>query len=211
MGMFDTILVKTLLPLKVAQKKILTKTNWENVDFQTKDLENMLGHFEIRKNGSLYLRKAKNETKRIMSEKEEAKIRKSGKFCWPYETIEKNVKYVKFKHTGDVCFYTHLIDDKENEWWVEFKATFVEGDLKGKIKQILFEFRQTAEQIKKNNDEFEGKLDAHYNHPWTRTKRFLNKITFNNWRMFWVYISRGLSFISNRTQKLSFFLNRHLA
>ena len=51
MGMYDTIKIKTQLPLPEEVKEL--NIDWEKVEYQTKDLDNCLSEYIISENGKL--------------------------------------------------------------------------------------------------------------------------------------------------------------
>ena len=133
MGMFDTIYVKKALPLS-KELKALKDIKWEECDFQTKDLENLLSTYEITKAGKLRYK----EVQREWVDDEEAFLKGYMK--------EISSKWVDTKHTGKVRFYHNFSTNKSNvnifsdtlddetdlegyDWWVEFEAEFVKGKL----------------------------------------------------------------------------------
>ena len=210
--MFDTIYfnkdeISLALPKKIKNK--FDHINWEEVDFQTKDLENTLTSFKV-KNGKLYYEKVNGEQVRVISEVEEKKKRKKGEFCWPYEFKVKSRSYKLFKHTGDVEFYTHIADVDGDEWWVDFTIKLVDGVQKGKIKLIRHEIFRTAKEIAKQEKEFEEMLQKQKKSFAYKFKKFMNLITFDYWRQFWRKVYTGLSFINAKIIKLQFFISRHL-
>jgi len=211
MGMFDTIYCERKLPLTKEIKKAFPDTDWSKADFQTKDLDNTLATYAIKKNGTLNFLRVEGESVRVVSEEEEKKIRKQKKFCWPYEFVEKSRKYEKCNYTGTVNFYYYQEDRDNNTWDLEFTATFVDGKL---TKLILdsAEIIHTAEENAANEKAWKDKLEAHKNHPWTKTKRFLNSITFCYWSRFWGnYVSRVLHWLGQKLLKLQIWIVRNIA
>ena len=135
--MFDTIYVKKKLPLTKELKAL--NVEWDELDFQTKDLENLLDSYEITKAGKL----KHFWQKRKWKDDDDAFLK--GYF----EVVEEEWRDVK--HHGTITFYTSICDSKEhhwdlhkdeeqlsyddieliegNDWWVEFEATFTKGKL----------------------------------------------------------------------------------
>ena len=209
--MFDTIYCEKKLPLTKEIKNAFPDTNWSKADFQTKDLDNTLATYSIKKNGTLNFLRVEGESVRVVSEEEEKKIRKQRKFCWPYEFVEKSRKYEKCDHTGTVNFYYYQEDKDDNTWDLEFTATFVKGKLTGLVLDSA-EIIQTAEQNAASEKAWKDKLEAHEKHLWTKTKKILNKITFGYWSRFWGNkVSRALYWVSQKLQKLQLWIIRNLA
>jgi len=189
--MFDTVLCERKLPLTKEIKKAFPNRDWSKADFQTKDLDNTLSTYYIKKNGYLYTEQVEGENVRIMTEAEEKKIKNQGKFCWPYKYVESSRTSIKEKITNTINFYSYDDDEKGNTWDIEFDAEIVKGKLKS-IKLVKAEIVHTAEQNAENERKWQERIDAYEKHPWTKTKKLLNKITFNYWRKFWDKVSRGL-------------------
>jgi hypothetical protein len=76
MGMFDNIKCELPLPLNKKEQKIFSNVDWNDRVFQTKDTDCTLSTYSIRKNGKLYGLFIEGESVRVISEKEENKIKK---------------------------------------------------------------------------------------------------------------------------------------
>jgi hypothetical protein len=157
MGMFDTIFVKKKLPLTKELKAL--DVNWEELDFQTKDLENLLDTYEITKSGKL----------KHLWQRREWKEDSSSFLGGYYDVVEEEWKDVDFH--GTINFYTSYctnntkhwdfyneeeqltFDDIEvihgDDWWVEFEAIFTKGKL-DKIRLIKAEKTPVKERIYNN-------------------------------------------------------------
>ena len=208
--MFDTILVKQPLPFTNKELETFSNINWDDQDFQTKCTDCTLSTYVIKKN-ALYAHRVKGKLIRTMTKEEEKKIKKQGKFCWPYKFVEESRKSVLQKFNGEIIFYTSLIDKEGNEWWVDFSAKFLNGKLQGKIKKLQLKLSYTAKQIKKQNLEWEAKHEADRKKLHNRFRVFINKITFNYWRYTWWKISKGIRFITSRINNLDIWINRYVA
>jgi len=141
MGMFDNVICKVPLPVKVRCKPALW---WKTAEFQTKDLDNALFDYEIRKSG-LWRRHVEYD---VVETEEYKKDKKAGGFLdlgWYME--EKNSKWKKENYTGTVNFYNIIFDvDGSNDLDVEFQALFKDGNLDGKIKLVEWELTDNAER-----------------------------------------------------------------
>jgi len=209
--MFDTVYCEKKLPLTKEIKKAFPNTDWSKADFQTKDLDNTLATYSIKKNGTLNFLRVEGESVRVVSEVEEKKIRKQKKFCWPYEFVEKSRKYEKYDYTGSVNFYYYKEDNSNNTWDIEFTATFIKGKLTDLVLDSA-EIIHTAEENAATEKRWKDSLEAHEKHPWTKTKRFLNSITFGYWSNFWGNkVSRALHWIGRKLLKLQIWIVRNLA
>ena len=209
--MFDNIKCELPLPLNKKEQIKFSKVNWNEMVFQTKDTDCTLSSYIIRKNGKLYGLFIEGENVRVISEKEEKKIKKQGKFCWPFEFKEKSRKYKFEKFTGDIYFYDSIYDEEGNEYWAEFSGKFVSGVLQGKIKKVEIRLSQTAEKIKKNEEHWQKKLAEEEAKLSNKVRRFLRKITFGYWRIFWFRFSRIISKVASKIQHLDIWINRHIA
>jgi hypothetical protein len=210
MGMFDSLICKKKLPLSKELKKAFPDTDWSQEDFQTKDLDNTMTTYTIKSTG-LYWEKVEGEHVRTISEKEEKKLKKQGKFCWPYEFKETSRETVKEPFHGTINFYLYKDDEEDNTWDIEFDAIFNAGKLVD-IKLVKGEISSTAEENAAREKQWRDQLDAYENHPWTKTKKILNKITFGYWSLFWSKtVSRSLYWVVQKVQKLQLWVIRNLA
>jgi hypothetical protein len=205
MGMFDYIYCEKKLPLTKEVKKAFPDTDWSKESFQTKDLNNTMTTYAINKRGILTVLNIEGEYVRTMTEEEEKKLRKQKKLCWPYKFVESGRKYEKYDFTGAVNFYYYHEDKDNNTWDLEFVATFV----KGKVTNLVLDSAKiihTAEENAASEKAWEDKMKAHERHSWTKTKKILNKITFNYWDTFWRNIARIFSLWSRYLTKVQFWI-----
>ena len=153
MGMFDEIVCKYHLPLPEDTK------GFRPYGFQTKDLDNALDRYEIREDGTLWLRECEREytdgnpNGKTWSEK--IGIVKETKVWWTHVKLTKKIN-----------MYTYHQGENEYDYWVEFVVEFVDGII-NKIELKKFDvtnnaerkenFRQHIEKLKERK-EFESKL-----------------------------------------------------
>lgn len=158
MGMFDTIYVKKKLPLTKELKAL--NVNWEEVDFQTKDLENALDTYEITKSGKL----------RHLWQQREWKDDDDAFLKGYMEVVKEEWRDVNFHgtinfyttHTDDNSYHWNYINDdpdqmtwdeikliQGHDWWFEFEAYFTKGKL-DEIKLIKVSKDPISERIKNN-------------------------------------------------------------
>ena len=209
--MFDSITCELPLPLNKKEQVKFSKVNWKDVVFQTKDTDCTLSTYAIRKNGKLYGLFIDGKNVRVISEKEEKKIKKQGKFCWPYEFKEKSRKYKFEKFTGDLYFYDSIFDKEGNEYWAEFCGKFVSGVIQGKLRKVEIRLSQTAQEIKKNDEHWKKKLaeeEAKFNN---KARKFLRKYTCGYWNKFWFRLSRIISKVGSKLTKVDIWINRNIA
>ena len=210
MGMFDTVLCERKLPLTKEIKKAFPNRDWSKADFQTKDLDNTMTSYYIKKNGYLYTEKVEGEYVRTMSEEEENKIRKQGKFCWPHKFVESSRTSVKEEITTTINFYEYGDDEAGNTWDIEFDAVFVKGKLKS-LELVKGEIVHTAEENKAREIKWQEHWAAIESHPWNKTKKVLNKITFNRWTRFWSRVSKLLYKLQQKISALQLWIIKTLA
>jgi hypothetical protein len=157
MGMFDNLFVKKKLPLTKELKSLNVK--WEEIDFQTKDLENALDTYEITKSGKL----------RHLWQEREWKDDDDSFLKGYFEVVKEEWRDVDFH--GTINFYTsHCTNDTKHwdyfddvdqlsfddielipgdDWWFEFEATFTKGKLDN-IRLIKAEKTPVKERIYNN-------------------------------------------------------------
>ena len=153
MGMFDEIVCKYPLPLPEDTK------GFHPYGFQTKDLDNALDCYEIREDGTLWLREC---------EREYTDGNPKGK-TWSEKigsVKETKVWWTHVKLTKKINMYTYHQGENEYDYWVEFVVEFVDGII-NKIELKKFDvtnnterkenFRQHIEKLKERK-EFESKL-----------------------------------------------------
>ena len=155
--MFDNIFVKKKLPLTKELKAL--NVNWEEVDFQTKDLENLLDTYEITKSGKL---------RHLWQER--AWKDDDNSFLKGYLEVVKE-EWRDVNYHGTINFYTEYctndtkhwdyFDDEEqltfddielilgDDWWFEFEAYFTKGKL-DEIKLIKADKTPVKERILNN-------------------------------------------------------------
>ena len=145
--MFDNIIVPKsyLKGLLTKKQEKLTKNN----DYQTKSLENFLGQYKVHRQ-NLYVKQG------------EWKNGEDGK--WAKDT-----------YTGEVNFYSSLLDKEDNVWWTEFNFSFVNGIL-DKKELIKFSMEETAEEAETRAKEWEKTTDQRKLFERTLRYRFYNKI-----------------------------------
>ena len=157
MGMFDNLFVKKKLPLTKELKAL--NVNWEEVDFQTKDLDNALDTYEITKSGKL----------RHLWQERAWKDDDDTFLKGYFEVVKEEWRDVDFH--GTINFYTsHCTNDTKHwdyfddedqlsfddielipgdDWWFEFEAIYTKGKLDD-IKLIRADKTPVRERIYNN-------------------------------------------------------------
>jgi hypothetical protein len=195
MGMFDYIRVEKKLPLSEEIKKAFPKHDWSKQDFQTKDLDNTMSYYTVRKNGELYADIVEGKHVRIMTKKQEEEAKKTRKFVWPYKFKETARRSEKQTFSGTLSFYDLFNDQKGNTWWIEFESLFIKGKLKT-VTLVKGEIHTTAEENKKREAAWKKQMEDHETHLWTKTRRILNKVTCNYWEKSARKVAEGLGIVS---------------
>jgi hypothetical protein len=211
MGMFDNIFIQKELPLTQKQKKIFSHIDWEKQPFQTKNLDNTLSTYTLKKNNRLYTTVIEGEHVRTMTEAEEKKERKKHHWVWPYTFVEKSRKEVTEKYTGILQFGDIIEDINQNEWWVEFEAKIIDGVLKGKIKTVKLEINRTKKEIEEDEKRWKEKTNEYNKKPIVKFKKLMNRITFSYWYSFWNFVSKTLRKIGEKINNFSYWILRNIA
>jgi len=136
--MFDEIQCKVPLPTK---KGLKTAAEWKGYTFQTKDLDNFLGHYEIRKSG-LWVKEIKYKP----TTKETPRKKKGAGKRWCFAPLDiESEKWVKDNFTGYVRFYDFVYDvDETHDLSIEFGGHFDKGKLQDKIELLKWEEESSA-------------------------------------------------------------------
>ena len=199
MGMFDDITCKKELPLNEELKTLSIK--WEEVGFQTKDLENCLLHYTISEDGRLLEHVVEQEYVHYTEEERKQKSRRP----WDLykEVIIKNEYDKEVHHHGVVNFYTGVDYTDEEEFWVEFNAFFIYGKL-DRIELFKCEKQKSRTVYHKEWEEQRRIEDSKL---WNRVKRLLRYV---GWRWFWHKMSRCCYSASSLFASIQTFIIRHL-
>ncbi len=151
MGMFDTIQVPVSYLRNVLDKK--DEKYFDNrTDFQTKDLDCLMGEYKI------YRRQLFR--KKYLRDEFETKV---------------DTEWIKENYTGDVTFYTLIRDEVETEYMFDFKFTFKDGKLD---KKDLLRKEYLASREEREDDERMYNIEQNYFDDYRRrlSFRFWNSI-----------------------------------
>jgi hypothetical protein len=150
MGMYDDIVCKYPLPLPEDTKGFVP------LKFQTKDLDNALDCYEIREDGTLWLREC---------EREYTEGDPNGKTFFEKFGMVKETKvwWTHVKTTSTIRMYDYSnYSDGPYDYWVEFEIVFIDGVI-DKIKLIKFDAMDNTERKEKH------RKDVEY---WTNRQKF---------------------------------------
>jgi len=150
MGMYDDIICKYPLPLPQDTKGYIPN------GFQTKDLDNDLDCYEIREDGTLWLREC---------EREYTEGDPNGKTFFEKFGMVKETKvwWTHVKTTSTIRMYDYSnYSDGPYDYWVEFEIVFIDGVI-DKIKLIKFDVMDNTERKEQH------RKDVEY---WTNRQKF---------------------------------------
>lgn len=187
--MFDTINCKYPLP-RPDNPMELKDFNFNSASFQTKDLENSLANYEIREDGSFWIRKFESEYVEG-DKKSKSFMGRLGRMKLIKEWWEPT------KFTGTIEFYNSMgfdceldRDSYKNDYWVEYIATFVGGQITS-IGLLKFEGADNAERKKRDAE-------------WKEEAR-LEKVLWEKWYMkyFYRHYDNAVNWIFRKWNRLS--------
>lgn len=193
--MFDNIKVKRKLPLNEELKKL--NIDWSKIVFQTKDLENYLGHYFIDRRGFLLEEIVEGDWIPVPEDQRDVP--------WHVADFEEKKRYnKKVDFHGVLNFYaSEELNDKE-DFWVDFAAYFVYGKL-DKIELKKFE---KMESHKISLKEWQDIHNEEQKKLINRVKNLLRKI---GWGKFWNFIAKTLNKTSQLIEKVRWFIIRNVA
>jgi hypothetical protein len=176
MGMFDDIVCKYPLPFPEDTKGYIPN------GFQTKDLDCGLDQYEIREDGTLWLRECERE--HIAGDPngktffEKFGIVKEIKVWWTHVITTKTIRMYDYNNYNDGSY----------DYWVEFEIVFIDGVI-DKIKLIKFDamdnskrkedFERHIEELKKNKEFESTNLYKLVIKPYNKIIRFICKLIYN--------------------------------
>lgn len=183
MGMYDNIICKKELPLTEELKSFPVK--WNEIIFQTKDLENCLIDYFISEDGELFEEVMEREYVYYTEEEKKSKDFKSWNIV--KDVIEKNKHNKKLDFHGKIVFYSiEEISDTEDVW-VDFEAYFIYG----KLDQIKLVKVQKYPARKLSNNKFWEEYSKEQKSLKFKLKKNLG------WFWFWKKVSRVVNKIAN--------------
>jgi len=199
MGMFDDITCKNELPLNEELKALPIK--WDEIGFQTKDLENCLLHYTISEDGRLLEHVVEKEYVHYTEEEKKSKDRRPWDF---YKDVKITNEYDKeIHHHGIINFYTNVDYTDEEEFWVEFNAYFIYGKL-DRIELFKCDKQKSGKVYHK---EWEEKRKIEAKKLWNRIKKALYYV---GWGWFWNKMSRYCYKLSSLFSKIQMLIIRNL-
>jgi len=164
MGMFDNIKVETKLPTNKLIQKFLGKDfDLTGFEYQTKDLDNALLTYTIKKNGDLFVERI--EYRDSTPEEKKQDIKTYGKQFGSFRLKVNSRIWEKTNHTGDVEFYAYEKAKQDGRYYtIDYKAHVVKGKVKN-IKLIKAE--------RENDQAYAERLMVE--HKWSEEMRIHNE------------------------------------
>jgi hypothetical protein len=154
MGMFDQLKCEKELPLNDELKTLNIK--WNEVIFQTKDLDNCLSDYRITQDGELVEDVVEKEY--TYYTEEERKNLKGWNFIKDQKIIKEYSKKVEYH--GTIRFYELLNLNDQEDIWAEFDAHFVYGKL-DKIELVKTQKQESGKiRMNKWEEEHQKKINS---------------------------------------------------
>ncbi len=179
MGMFDYIVCKYPLPRpnEVMELKDFD-FNSDQLDFKTKSLESALLHYEIRADGTIWVRQDKLEY-----------VKGDSDIAGYINVINSEWIFLK-DFTGSINFYDYLINNQfDYDYYIEYDSVFIDGKI-SKILLSKFEAltnKDRKEREKEFREEMARKRELknkwYFKHVYLHYRNLVKK-TFSVWRKF---------------------------
>lgn len=197
MGMFSYIKCNKELPLNEELKNLSVK--WNEVEFQTKDLDNCLETYIISDDGSLLEEEIEYEY--TYYTEEEKKLNKSIRpwdMVKDQKIIKKETKKLDFH--GKITFYESFNLNENESVWVDFVAYFIYG----KLDKIEIAKIEKYENRDVKMEEFWKKQDAIRNSVVYKIKRY------SGWFWFWKKLGIICYKISGFFASINYFIIKNI-
>ena len=188
MGLFDSIKCKYPLP-RPQDPMELVNINFNDLDYQTKDLDETMSEFELREDGTIW--KEEHKYKFIAGDP-------NGKsFSDKMGHMESEGSWWTQVFPDVIIFYDSIIRDEfVNDYWIEYKAFFSKGVLTS-IEIAGFEAEDNSARK-------------------ARAKMFVDKMKtretlWNKWYMKFIYhyYDKAVGWIFRAWRRLTVFVSKH--
>jgi len=199
MGMFDYVKCKAKLPLNEELSNL--PIDWNEVSFQTKDLENCLLDYTISQSGELIENIKKYEYTYFSKEEIKEKKLKPWGFVKESKLISDTSETVNFH--GKITFGEILVFSEDEDIWVDFEAYFIYG----KLDRIDLLKVEKYKSRKKAQEKFFEKIKKEERTLGSKTKKIFKKL---GWNLIWRQISLLSYKISTIFSRIASFINRYL-
>jgi hypothetical protein len=195
MGMFSYIKCKKELPLTDELKSLSVK--WDELQYQTKDLDNCLENYIISEDGELLEEVIEYEYTYYTEEEKKQKDHKPWNIVKDKKIIKQETEKVDFH--GKITFYeTFDLNDLESIW-VDFHAYFVYG----KLDKLELAKVEKYENRKVKMDEYWKTYESKQNSLSYKLKKY------SGWFWVWNKIGRGCYSLSKVLDSIRYFIVRN--
>lgn len=192
MGLFDYVKVQKKLPTNALLKQFLGKNfDLTSLEYQTKDLENAMLTYEIRKNGDLYYEQVEYRESTPEEKEQDKQETAKNKFFAAFRLREKSRQWVKTDITRDVNFYSYTKHKDGRYYSIDYTAKFVNGRAKAikllkteresdeEYSERLQQEAKWAEEMRRHQKKINSisykVINSVYNIPVRKAIRLLNK------------------------------------
>jgi hypothetical protein len=141
MGMYDDIVCKYSLPYPEDTKGYTVQ------GFQTKDLDCVLNFYEIREDGTLWLRECEREY--IYDDNNDKTF-----FVRLPKVKEVRHWWTQLKITQTIRIYNYQRGDGQYDYWIEFELIFVDGKVSN-VKLVKFDANDNTQRKENENRHIE--------------------------------------------------------
>jgi hypothetical protein len=196
MGMFSYIKCKRELPLTDELKSLSVK--WDELPYQTKDLDNCLENYIISEDGELLEEVIEYEYTYYTEEEKKQKDHKVWNIVKDQKIVKQETKKVDFH--GKITFYeTFDLNDLESIW-VDFDAYFVYG----KLDKLELAKVEKYENRKVKMDEYWKTYESRQNSISYKIRKY------SGWFWVWNKIGRGCYSLSKFLDSIRYFIIRNI-
>ena len=193
--MFSYIKCKKELPLTDELKSLSVK--WDELQYQTKDLDNCLENYIISEDGELLEEVIEYEYTYYTEEEKKQKDHKPWNIVKDKKIIKQETEKVDFH--GKITFYeTFDLNDLESIW-VDFHAYFVYG----KLDKLELAKVEKYENRKVKMDEYWKTYESKQNSLSYKLKKY------SGWFWVWNKIGRGCYSLSKVLDSIRYFIVRN--
>jgi hypothetical protein len=182
MGMFSYIKCKKELPLTDELKGLSVK--WNELQYQTKDLDNCLETYIISEDGELLEEETEYEYTYYTEEEKKQKDHKPWSIVKDQKIVKQETKKVDFH--GKVTFYETLDLNDQESIWVDFDAYFIYGKLdkielakveKYENRKIKMDEYWKTYESKQNSLSYKLKKYSGWFWSWKKVEKFCYSVT----------------------------------
>lgn len=195
MGMFSYIKCKKELPLTDELKGLSVK--WNELQYQTKDLDNCLETYIISEDGELLEEETEYEYTYYTEEEKKQKDHKPWSIVKDQKIVKQETKKVDFH--GKVTFYETLDLNDQESIWVDFDAYFIYG----KLDKIELAKVEKYENRKIKMDEYWKTYESKQNSLSYKLKKY------SGWFWSWKKVEKFCYSVSRSIDSIRYFIIRN--